>query len=53
MNGVMNRGTRLYDRIPNKIREVRKMRQFKRAPRSYLIQHMFYLVEEYMLRYLF
>jgi hypothetical protein len=49
-NGVMNMGIRLYNRIPNKIREVEKMRQFKRVLRSYLVQHMFYSGEEYMLR---
>jgi hypothetical protein len=48
-NGVMNMGIRLYNRIPKKIREVEKMRQFKRVLRSYLVQYMFYSVEEYML----
>jgi hypothetical protein len=48
-NGVMNMGIRLYNRIPNKIREVEKMRQVKRVLRSYLVQHMFYSVEEYIL----
>jgi hypothetical protein len=51
-NGVMNMGIRLYNKIPNKIREVGKMRQFKRVFRSYLVQHVFYSVEEYMLRLL-
>jgi hypothetical protein len=48
-NGVMNMGIRLYNRITNKIREVEKIRQFKRVLRLYLVQHMFYSVEEYML----
>jgi hypothetical protein len=48
-NGVMNMGIRLYNKIPNKIMEVRKMRQFKRVFRSYSVQHVFYWVEEYML----
>jgi hypothetical protein len=48
-NGVMNMGVKLYNKIPNKISEVGKMRQFKRVFRSYLVQHVFYLVEEYML----
>jgi hypothetical protein len=43
-------GIRMYNKIPNKIREVGKMRQFKRVFRSYLVQHVFYSVEEYMLR---
>jgi hypothetical protein len=49
-NGVMNMGIRLYNKVPNKIREVGKMRQFKRVFRSYLVQQLFYSVEEYMLR---
>jgi hypothetical protein len=48
-NGVMNIGIRLYNKVPNKIREVGKMRQFKRVFRSYLLQQVFYSVEEYML----
>jgi hypothetical protein len=39
----------LYNRLPNKIREMGKMSQFKRGLRSYLVQHMFYSVDEYML----
>ena len=42
-------GIKLYNKIPNKIREIEKMRQFKKVMRSYLVQHMFYSVEEYML----
>jgi hypothetical protein len=45
-NGVMNMGIRLCNKIPNKIRVVGKMRQFKRVFRSYLVQHVFYSVEE-------
>jgi hypothetical protein len=48
-NGVMNMEIKLYNNIPNKIREIGKMRQFKRVFRSYLVQHVFYSVEEYML----
>jgi hypothetical protein len=48
-NSVMNMGIRLYNKAPNKIREVGKMRQFKRVFRSYLVQQVFYSVEEYML----
>jgi hypothetical protein len=47
-NGVINMGIKLYNKIPNTIREVRKMRQFKTVFRSYLVQHVFYLVEEYV-----
>jgi hypothetical protein len=48
-NGVMNIGIRLHNKIPSKIRKVGKIRHFKRVFRSYLAQHMFYSVEEYML----
>jgi hypothetical protein len=48
-NGVMNTAIRLYNKIPNKIREIGKMRQFKSVFSSYLVQHVFYSVEEYML----
>jgi hypothetical protein len=51
-NGVMNMGIRLYYKILNKIKEVGKMRQFKRVFRSYLVQHIFYSVAEYLLRLL-
>jgi hypothetical protein len=51
-NGVMIMEIKLYNKIRNKIREVGKMRQFKRVFRSYLVQHVFYSVEEYMLRLL-
>lgn len=47
--GVLNMGIKLYNKIPNKIREVEKIRQFKKVMRSYLVQHTFYSVEEYML----
>ena len=47
--GVLNMGIKLYNKIPNKIRETEKMRQFKKVMRSYLVQHTFYSVEEYML----
>jgi hypothetical protein len=42
-------GLKLYNKIPNKIREIGKIRQFKSVLRSYLVQHVFYLVEEHML----
>jgi hypothetical protein len=45
---MMNMGIKLNNKIPNKIREVEKMRHFKRELRSYLLQHTFYSVEEYI-----
>jgi hypothetical protein len=45
--GVMNMGIKLYNHLPNEIREVERMRQFKRELRSYLLQHTFYSVDEY------
>jgi hypothetical protein len=44
---VLNTGIEMYNKIPNEIREVGKMRQFKKVMRPYLIQHTFYSVEEY------
>jgi hypothetical protein len=41
-------GIKLYNKISNTIREVGKMREFKKVMRSYLVQHTFYSVEEYM-----
>jgi hypothetical protein len=47
--GVMNMGIYLYNKLEHKIREVvEKMRPFKRQLRSYLLQHIFYSVDEYM-----
>jgi hypothetical protein len=48
-NGVLDMGIKLYNKILIKIREIEKMRHFKRVLRSYLLQHTFYSVEEYML----
>jgi hypothetical protein len=45
---MMNMGVKLYNKIPNKIREVEKMRHFKRELRLYLLWHTYYSVEEYM-----
>jgi hypothetical protein len=46
--GVINMGIKSYNHLPNKTREVEKMRQFKRELRSYLLQHKFYSVDEHM-----
>jgi hypothetical protein len=42
--GVMNMSIKLYNKLPNKIREVEKIKQFKRQPRSYLLQYAFYSI---------
>jgi hypothetical protein len=47
-NCVMNLGIKLYNEIPIKIREVENLRLFKRVFRSYLLQHTFYSVDEYI-----
>jgi hypothetical protein len=44
----MNMGIKLHNKLPNKIRDVEEMRQFKRELRSYLLQHTFYSVDEYV-----
>jgi hypothetical protein len=44
---VMYMGIKLYNKLPNKIRKVEKMRQSKRELRCYLLQQIFYSVDEY------
>jgi hypothetical protein len=44
--GVMNEGIKWYNKLPNKIMEVEKVRQFKKELRSYLLEHTFYSVDE-------
>jgi hypothetical protein len=46
--GVVNIGIKLYSKLPSQIREVEKMRTFKKELKSYLLQHTFYSVDEYM-----
>jgi hypothetical protein len=42
-------GIKLCNKISNKIREVEKIRKFKRELKSYLLQNTFYSVDEHML----
>jgi hypothetical protein len=42
--GVLNMEIKLYNKIPNNIREAQKMREYKKVMRSYLVQHTFYSV---------
>jgi hypothetical protein len=46
--GVVNIGIKLHNKLSSQIREVEKMRTFKNELRSYLLQHTFYSVDEYM-----
>jgi hypothetical protein len=46
--GVMNMGIKLYNNLPNKFKEVEKIRQYKRDLRSSLLRHTFYSVDEYI-----
>jgi hypothetical protein len=46
--GVVNIVIKLYNKLPSQISEVEKMRTFKKELKSYLLQHTFYLVDEYM-----
>jgi hypothetical protein len=46
--GIMNMGNILYSKLPNKNKKVEKFRQFKRQQRSYLLQHIFYSLDEYI-----
>jgi hypothetical protein len=47
--GVVNIGIKLFNELPSQIREVEKMRIFRKELRSYLLQRTFYSVDEYML----
>jgi hypothetical protein len=44
----MNMGIGLYNKFPNKIMEVEKMRQFERVLRPCLLQYTFYSLDEYI-----
>jgi hypothetical protein len=47
-NNVANMGIKLYNKLPNKVKKLEKLHKFKRKLKYYLLQHMFYSVDEYM-----
>ena len=47
-NNYGNVGIKLFNKLPNSIKKVRKPQEFKRRPQKFLMQHVFYSVDEYV-----
>jgi hypothetical protein len=47
-----NVGIKLYNKLPNKIKRLEKIQEFKRRLKYFLLQHIFISVDEYMSSYL-
>jgi hypothetical protein len=47
-NNVANVGIKSYNKLPNKLKKLEKMEEFKRKLKYFLLQHIFYSVDEYM-----
>jgi len=47
-NNSANMGIKLYNKLPNTIKKLDKMQEFKRRLKYLLMQHTFYSVDEYM-----
>jgi hypothetical protein len=47
-NSSANVGIKLYDKLPNTIKRLDKIQEFKRRLKFILLQHIFYSVDEYM-----
>jgi hypothetical protein len=47
-NNVANMGIKLYNKLPKKSKEIRKLQKFKRKLKYFLLQNIFYSVDEYM-----
>jgi len=47
-NNSANMGIKLYNKLPNTIKRLDKMQEFKRRLQYFLMQHTFYSVDEYM-----
>jgi hypothetical protein len=47
-NNFANVGIKLYNKLPNKVQELEKLKEFKRKLKYFLPQHIFYSVNEYM-----
>jgi len=43
-----NLGTKLCNKLPNKIKRLKKIQELKRRLKYFLLQHIFYSVDEYM-----
>jgi hypothetical protein len=47
-NSSANVGIKLYNKLPNTIKRLDKIQEFKRRLKYFLLQHIFYSVDEYM-----
>jgi len=48
IKSVINMGIRLHNKVPNNIRKLEENKPYKRELKSFLIEHTFYSLEEYM-----
>jgi len=47
-NSVLNMGVKLYNKLPEKIKRLHTLNNFKKELQSILLQKTFYTVEEYL-----
>jgi hypothetical protein len=47
-NSCENAGIKLFNKLPNTIKRVERTQEFKRRLQTFLMQHFFYSVDEYM-----
>jgi hypothetical protein len=47
-NSSGNVGIKLFNKLPETIKRLEKIQEFKRRLKYYLLQHIFYSVDEYM-----
>jgi hypothetical protein len=47
-NSSANVGIKLYNKLPNTLKRLDKIQEFKRRLKYFLLQHIFYSVNEYM-----
>jgi hypothetical protein len=47
-NSVINMGTKIYNKLPNYMKEIDSYETFKKKLKSFLLLHTFYSVEEFL-----
>jgi len=47
-NNYGNVGIKLFNKLPNSLKKVGKPQEFKRRLQKFLMQHVFYSIDEYM-----